>query len=250
MLQKIDLESNFANPVDIGAGIIRCEDETPRSIYYYYTKPAPLGSGIQDLLVVSENKSDDDFVRLMLGCIPSQTPSPSLSKHPIPLNKYGFSSVLLAPKNYHSYFKGVLDDRRENLVLCLPIHHCEFSGNEAVQEFVVMRREVVPTLDWERPVCPKIVFRFDNPRTGGGTGNREVIAKYDLVLREIDNINGVADGFLEIENYKAHTIEILSPEEDRYILIRGRNDDTRERVIKSVLLEKLHEFLTGCPNPP
>lgn len=244
MLQKQDLVDNFADPVDIGPDIVRCQDQTSRSTYYYYTRLAPSGSEKGDFLVVSENRPDDDFARMILGCVSDSNPPSILTTVAIPLKKYGFSMVLLAPKDYHAYFKGVLDDKRDHLVLCLPVHHCEFSGDETAKKFIIMRREVVPSLDWERLVCPKIVFRFDNPKTRSGTGDTEIMAKYDLVLREIDSLNGVVQGFIEISNYKNRTIEILSSRTDHYVLIRDRNDEKREVVDKVLLLENLWAFLT------
>lgn len=244
MLQKQDLVDNFSELMDLGPGLVRCQVETPRSTHYYYTRFAPSGSKKCDFLVVSENRLDDDFARLVLDCVPDLNPTTGLTALPLPLNKYGFSRVLLAPQNYHSYFKGILDNKRDNLALCLPVHRCEFYGDEPASEFILMRRELINYLDWERNACPKAILRFDNPKTRSGTGNREVLAKYELILREIDNINGVTQGFIEISNYQKRTIEVLSPEIGVYVFIRDRNDNEREVIDKSILLEKLWLFLT------
>jgi hypothetical protein len=120
--------------------------------------------------------------------------------------------VLLAPKDYHGHFAGRLDAKRSRLVLCLPIHRCEFSGDESVGEFFTLCREIVLALNWQREVCPKIILRYDNPKTQGGTiYDRGVFAKYATVLRELDLLSGVPEGFIEIINYKKQVIEILSP---------------------------------------
>jgi hypothetical protein len=243
VLNKQHLENNFANVTTLGNGVLKCEDETPKSTYFYYLKPATAGSNEGDLLAVSENNADDDFAQLILNHVSDRSLPKSLKMLACPTNKYSFSALLLAPKDYHAYFKGILDVERDHLILCLPVHRSEFVGDESIQEFSLMRKQVVPTLDWMRPVHPKIILRFDNPKTHGGTGNMEILAKYQLVLREIDNLDGIATGFLEISNFNGHVIEILSPEVGIFTLIRERNDQRRENLGKEALLQKLWIFL-------
>jgi len=250
VLQLQDLLSSCSGVADLGRGVARCRDVLPKSTFHHYVKFADSNPEGNDLLVTSENILDDEFAMSIVAHVPSADRSEKLRGlriRDLPKNKYNFSALLLAPKDYHSEFKGRLDKKRERLVLCVPIHRCEFSGDESVEEFYVLRREIVPTLNWEREICPKIVLRFDNPKTRGGTPDSGVFAKYEIVLRELDNLSGVPKGFIEIINYKKQVVEILSPRTGEFSLIRDRDDSKREALDKAALLPKLWSFLVQTP---
>ena len=190
---------------------------------------------------------DDDFASFVFTEVPSEdrsTALPGLRVRDMAKNKYNFSALLLAPPAYHSEFKGRLDAKRDHLVLCIPIHRCEFLGDESVDDFYGLRMNIVPTMNWKREAFPKIILRYDNPKTQGGTVHDSgVFAKYDTVLREVDLLDGVPKGFIEIINYKNQVIEVLSPKEGVFVLIRERDDATRQPLDKANLLQKLHSFL-------
>ena len=244
LLTYEDLAASFPGVSDIGPGVLKCRDKLPKVTYHYYVRTGGRGEDNQDFLVVSENLEDDVFASSILSALPKVQIDSELMLYDIPENGYGFSNLLLAPSEFHAYFKGRLDDKRKELILCLPIHKSEFSGNESVDEFYLMRRSLIPSLNWKRDVCPKISLRFDNPKTRGGTGDGYVLAKYDTVLKEIDNIRDVDKGFIEIKNYKDLIAEILSKGGDNYYLIRDRDDSRREIFEKNELLERLWRFLT------
>ena len=103
---------------------------------------------------------------------------------------------------------------------------------------------IIPSVNWDREVSPKIVLRFNNPRTGGGTSDSGAFVKYDLLIREIRNLNGVTNGFIEITNYRGQAIEILSPREGEFWLIRDRMEETKEAFGQDVLAQRIRLFLT------
>lgn len=244
MLSKQDLLSNFSEIVELGDGVFRCKDVLPKTTFFYYVK---IGSHVpsgDDLLIVSENRIDDEFADSIFLSLRLEYEVSGLELRPIPANRYKFPLVIVAPANYHAYFKGRLDEKRGRLTLCMPIYRCEFSGTESVDVFFSLRREIVPTLDWERDIHPKIELRFDNSKTRSGTGNGYVFAKLATVMREIDNLNGVSNGFVEVKNYAGQVVEILSPEKGKYYLIRDRKDEDRELVDRSALQGMIWTFLT------
>jgi len=248
VLQFQDLVASAARVVDLGSGIARCQDTLPKKTFHNYVKFADSRDG-NDLLIVSENILDDDFAAFIFAHVPPADGSEKLSSlriRDLPNNIYDFSALLLAPKDYHRQFAGRLDAKRDRLVWCLPIHRCEFSGDEPVEEFFTLCKEIVPTLNWRREVCPKIILRYDNPKTQGGTIYDDgVFAKYETVLLEVDLLNGVPKAFIEIINYKKQVIEILSPKEGLFVLIRERDDATRQPLDKTTLLQKLRSFLVN-----
>jgi hypothetical protein len=172
------------------------------------------------LLLVSENLVDDDFARHALGSIPELPAPDSLQVIPLAINRRSFTHLLLVPPTYHQYFKGILDAKRTGLVQCLPIYRCEFSGTETVDEFTQMRRHAIDTINWSREITPKVVMRFENPRTSAGTGDHGVISTWKVLLREIDNLSGVNGGFIECRNWMNRTMKIMSPNARSYALMR------------------------------
>ena len=243
MLKPQDLSANFAGVVPLADHVFRCEVETQRATRYYYVRLAGGGAMQQDFLIKSENLADDGFALLILGHMPPASDTAALQVVPLPQNGYGFPASLVAPPSYHTCFKGILDAEREQLMLCVPVHRCEFSGGEPIGEFVTMRRETVPTADWRRPVSPKILLRFDNPATRGGTGDSPVLARKELLFREIGLLSGVTNGFIEIQNWRGQTLELLSPAAGRFVLIQERNDQKRQTLEEPALREEILAFL-------
>lgn len=243
MLQQSDLENNFEDVTGLHGGILRFKDVTPAFTYYYYLLPAS-STANWDLLVVSQDRADDGFASSILMQAKKLRIESSLQMVHMDANAYKFSALLLAPTTYHSYFKGRLDQQRQRLVLCLPVHRCEFSGAESVAEFVQMRRDIVQTLNWQREVQPKIVLRFYNPRTGSGTGDGAVLVRWTALLAEIANLDGVTDGFLEITNYAGHLVEVVSPASGNFRLIRDRDDRNSTIVDRARLITQILQFLT------
>jgi hypothetical protein len=244
VLVREDLQASFPVLADIGGGILKCKDTLPKATYFYYVRTGDRQRNGQDFLVVSENFEDDAFASAILSSLHDAEVGSKLRFCAVPGNRYGFSKLLLAPPEFHAYFKGRLDEKRKALILCLPVHESEFSGNESVDEFFLMRRNLIPTLDWRRDVCPKISLRFDNPKTRGGTGDSYVLVKFSTVLKEIENLRDVAKGFIEILNYKKLALEILSRGGDAYCLIKDRDDAGRELLEKDVLVPRVWRFLT------
>ncbi|WP_181105019.1 hypothetical protein [Pseudomonas entomophila] len=194
-----------------------------------------------DLLVVSENITDREFAKSVISQASGEFSQGKVSIFNISNNKYGFTHSLVLPNTYHGVFKGKLEHKRDNLYLCVPIYRCEFSGNESAEEFKNMIQRMIPVFRWDRKVCPKIKIYFDNPETESGTDEAGALIKYPTLLSEIENLNGVSSGFIELTNYKGGVIEILSPQRDVFTLIRNRKDE--EDMDLSMITEALERFL-------
>lgn len=244
MLSRIDLEANFSDVKALGGGIFSCKDVLPKRTIHYYLRFGEQSANQADLLLVSEKVEDGDFAAAVLSSAPTTLNGEGLAIAPLAQNDYGFSRLVLAPASFHGYFKGRLDEKRDNLLWCIPAHTCEFAGNETAQEFTVLRREIVQAENWQRGAAPKVALRFDNPRTGSGTGSAQVFATLDMLYREIELLDGVPSGFLELINCRDEVIELLSPVGGQYVLIFGRDDSTRRRIEKSDLKDFVLEFLT------
>lgn len=189
----------------------------------------------QDLAIASKDIADPEFAASVLLNAPSQLSHDGPTIFEIPSSDYGFTHAMAVPAAYHGLLSH--NANRSNLFLCLPIFRCEFSGNESVEEFKWSTRHIVGIDNWHRTREPKIGVYFDNPRTGGGTHEDGAIVRLGTLMAEIDNLNGVGNGFIEITNYRGEVIEVLSPEEGRYVLIRNRQHEAlmdRASVIAAV----------------
>jgi hypothetical protein len=51
------------------------------------------------------------------------------------------------------------------------------------------------------------------------------------------------NGFIEIQNWRGQTLELLSPAAGRFILIQERNDQKRQTLEEPALREKILAFL-------
>jgi hypothetical protein len=235
------LVANFYPVEDLGGGLVRCSDELPKTTFHTYFKL----TGNDDVapFVVSQDRIDDAFAALVLTAAGHQAVD-TLTKTRLPPNGYGFTHLLRAPHAYHAHLKGRLDGERPRTTLCIPIFDAEFSGSETPRDFDTLTKSVVPTTDWAREPAPKIALRFDNTRTKGGTGDGYVLARLDLVLREIDNLVGVPDGFIEILNHRDEVVEILFESGQTFTWISGRDDKAAEPVAKDALRDRLRAFLT------
>jgi hypothetical protein len=244
MLSYLNLVNNFSDITRIGHGVVRCSDVLPRVTYYYYIRMGEENLVKHYFLLASGNMIDDDFASSILSSACSSTDGMTLEKFLSCENKYGFSHVLIVPKDFHSYFKGRLDEERQNLLLCIPIYNREFSGNESLDEFAFMRRDSSSMLDWGRTMTPKIMFRFDNPVTQGGTGGTAVFVKFETVLREVEYLSGFGAGFIEVTKYRGQIVDVLSSSNKAFILIRDLNDSKRESLDGEKLHAELWNFLT------
>ncbi|POP40661.1 hypothetical protein CHU32_26140 [Superficieibacter electus] len=239
MITYQDLVNGFGESIEtLKDGVFKFKIEVPAFTLFNYLW-CKRGSG--DFLLLSKNIEDDKFVSFIYSQLSFNKKITSLNKVNISTNHYGFDSLLLAPSGYHGHFNGVLDDKRSELILCSPIYHHEFSGNESVDEFREMRTRRVHIDRWDRKPEPKILVRFNNTKTGGGTIGNEYILMSDARLKsEIHNLNGVVNGFIEVENYLGERI-IISTTVNTYQL---RLESGEVVVSESILNEKINDFLT------
>lgn len=194
----------------------------------------------QTVAVVSRNISDPDFA----ASVALRAPTNLLRDRPtifeLPHNVRGFSHAMAVPSTYHGFLNQIED--RAGLFLCVPIHRCEFSGNETAEAFRQAAAHVVPVYEWDRDRQPKVSLYFDNPRTGGGTDEAGALVPLRVLVAEIDTLSGVPDGFIEITNYRGEVIEVLSPHERIYVLIRNRQDE--ELMDRASVISAVEKFTT------
>lgn len=173
-----------------------------------------------DLAITSKDIDDPEFASSVALNAPPHLPHDRPTIFAIPPSIYGFTHAIAVPSTYHGLLNRSAN--RTNLFLCLPIFRGEFSGNESAEDFKWSTHHIVDVNNWRRTRQPKISLYFDNPRTGGGSDKDGAIVSLETLMAEIENLNGVSDGFIEITNCRDEVIEVVSPEEGSYLLIRNR----------------------------
>jgi len=193
-----------------------------------------------DLAIASRNVDDPEFAASVVLNAPHRLSHDGPTIFEIPPSAYGFTHAMAVPSTYHGLLSH--NANRTNLFLCIPIFRCEFIGNESFKEFDSSAHHIVGIYNWHRTREPKISVYFDNPRTGGGTYKKGAIVRLGVLIAEIDNLSGVNDGFIEITNYRNEVIEVLSPAEGHYVLIRNRQDE--EAMDRAGLVAAVETFTT------
>ncbi|WP_409293983.1 hypothetical protein [Pseudomonas sp. KCJK9058] len=221
MISKNDLLEEYDSVEVLPEDIYFFQDKMRDYTYSYWLR----SSGFQDLIVVCQDELVDQLAIDVIGSVSSNLSLFAPTVLELKGVMANFTHVMVVPPTYHGYLKGIEGIDRSSLFLCLPIYRCEFSGRESVEDFRELRLHYIPVLNWHREKHPKLRVYFDNPRTGGGTDEAGAYFQWSNLLRAIDNINGVSDGFIEITNWSDQVVEVISPSADVYVLIKDRRDE-------------------------
>jgi len=239
MIYKSDLIEEFGDVKGVGEDVFFFQDKMRAYTYNYWLQT----SKERDLLVVSKDMVDDELSLAVISMAPELLSLKQPEIYALSGKSKKFTHVFVAPSHYHGYLKGAEGIDRSRLLLCVPIYRCEFAGDETPEEFNEMQLHLIPILDWERSKHPKLRVYFDNPATGGGTSESGVLLKQSVLFQEIENLNGVNDGFIEITNWSGGVVEVLSPSQDEFLLIRNREDE--KLMSKPEILAQIGEFSIG-----
>lgn len=244
MITADQVENHFYPVAKLPNGIVRGADELPKQTHYTYFG-APMAGDITPL-TESLDLVDDNFAAFVLRHADPEG-TQVLTKTVLPANSYGFSHLLSVPPAYHSLLKGrgELEEKRVAVILCLPIHDCEFSGNESVEEFYDMRRRTVPTTTWTRVAVPKIRLRFDNPRSGRGTGDVYTLATIESVIKLTADLADDRQSFIELINARDLVAELLQSDENYVTWITDREDASAVMVGRDQIAERIREYALG-----
>jgi len=203
--------------------------ETPKFRFHHFIYESVIGENLVLVSIRDEFNGSfaTEFIEYLASCDRSFLVCDSIRKDSIlsfaetKMN----ASVFLGPR-YHTSFKAEAPDVHIKTTVCFPIYNCEFKGDEPSNEIMLLRRDFVSTVNWNRDPSPKIRFRFDNPKTKAGTiGKKFGLIKLDVVENEIKNLSGVEDGFMDIFNFNDFYIKICSPNKNYYV-IYNKSDES------------------------
>ncbi|MFD3994806.1 hypothetical protein [Streptomyces sp. NPDC058548] len=112
-----------------------------------------------------------------------------------------FDAVVAIQPEIHGYYVGRNEELNEVVVGVFPAYVREFSGNETPEEAFFRFKRMLNAADMTREAAPFLRMRFDNTRTGGGSeGDLRGFTTPDVLLRELELLEGAPGSFVEYEN--------------------------------------------------
>ena len=240
MIKEKVLLSNFEEITNIEGDIIHVSDWAPALSFDFYILNKSINSNL--FFTLSQNQRDDAFaVKLLEYCSTLSLDGniKGMLKLPLVLSEE-FTHILILPSSYFNFFSGRLDKERAMMLLAVPINGSEFSGNESASDFKDMQKQMKELYNWKREPSPKVLLRFDNPDTGGGTyGSKDVLVNYSLLVRELEQLSGISSGFMEITNIHGVRGELLSPSKNVYLF-----PDDQTKLNLEEAKDSIFKFLT------
>lgn len=216
MIRQHDIGLPFSHISKPSEGVLKWRLQMPAFTDWYYCKSSSQID--RDVLIVLRNE-DDKFVESLFTELDTiRRNLASVTKISIGFaNEYNFDSAVIVCNDYHGYLKGTFDLLRDSLYLCIPAYHCEFSGDESLEEFsfqFVYRLE--RTL--RRPVCPKLRYKLVNPATGINSGENWLFSDHSALYSLVHSLSGIRDAKVVVENYLRETLTILSSVRSQFII--------------------------------
>jgi hypothetical protein len=198
--------STFYSSLEIGKGVI----------HYFFRSVRGV---LPDLVATSSDVEDPEFAVSLLETVASQVDrqiaAPLKMDLSIP-NAFAFDSALALPSAFHGHLKGVLDDKHKTLVLCLPIHRCEFTGRETVDEYRRWHTRVGAER-WTRDPVPVVELEIENPRGQRSTSKERI--SFDTCMASLTAMKAMSTGSAKVTNYNGDTLLIqANPDEDSFVV--------------------------------
>lgn len=228
MLAKLDLSkelsSKNAAPFPRLSGALIYYDETPS--HRFTTVIAPILGGDYCVALPSRDSFDETLAAAILSflvqresCFSANLPLRLLDNFSCP--KYFFNTIAaLSPKaaRQFEHDNRSLSDRA---FVAFPIFRCELSGDESPDLLEEIRHGFLPSLDWSRSPCPKVIMAYHNMKNMASSRPR--IAKLSTVIFEVEQLQDAEDSWIELENYQKRRCRIVWAN-GRYILEFSGNE--------------------------
>lgn len=153
MISHNDLVEEFGEGKPVGSSIQFFQEKMKFFTYNYWVSR----SEFRCLLIVSKDTIDHAFCDHVFVAAPRQLSFDKPTIFEFSGSSRDFTHVLAIPSTYHGYLNGVEGVDRRNLLLCIPIYRCEFSGDETADEFKYMHPRLVSIWEWGRQNPQKFV---------------------------------------------------------------------------------------------
>lgn len=195
--------STFYSCLELGKGVT----------HYFFRS---VRGTLPDLVTTCSDANDAEFAVWILEAVASRINTNSNAPLKIGFsesNSFAFDAILALPSPYHGHLKGILNDKHSTLVLCVPIHSCEFTGTETANEYRHWQTRVAVER-WTRQPYPFVAMECENPRSGHSCPMERT--SIEACMANLSALNGVKDGFARIANFNGDIILIKPTANERY----------------------------------
>lgn len=120
-----------------------------------------------------------------------------------------FDAIALVSAQAHALFQTFDAGLNAATTVVFPVYRCEFAGDEPADIVRLIRRDFLPSLEWDRAPHPKILAAFDNPKLGMGSKSTKLkMAGLADVLSILKSMDGCHAAWLRIQNWMGEVMVI------------------------------------------
>ncbi len=185
-------------------------DSTPSSSFTYYLRELPSSDCI--VATVCKSGCSVEMAKQILAGNEDELISKLSAKHLVLTEQSGINRfeivVTLSPES-HDLFKTFDPSIHQNTIVAFPAYKCEFSGRENGEFVRLVRKEIVPTLEWGRAPAPQILARMNNPKTKvKSIGKGKFLEKLPQALSFIMEMADCEGSWIELQNVTGNVMMI------------------------------------------
>ena len=152
---------------------------------------------------------------------------------------FAFNAVATACPEVHDYHIGRNELLNELVVAAFPTFLSEISGSETLEEARYRFKQMLHPTVMNRSPVPYLRMKYENPKTGARSiGDSRGFTTWDVLLRELNLLEGVARSFVECENVHGEVFHIEW--HGRWI---AQGENTTEKIDRGELKNWMSVFL-------
>ncbi len=197
------------SPTNTDPRIFTYSDETPAASFHHFLT---LAKDEQMLLCTSFKVGDDQLAQTVLREAKSFVSTVELTKPLtiIPSAKLGpFDAFAMLSHEAHSLYETIDENVFRATVVVFPVYKCELDGTESSDLIRMIRRDLLPTLQWDREPSPKIHASFVNGKTGVRSVSKKLkLASLPEIISILKQIEGCQNSWVEMRNWLGETLKI------------------------------------------
>ena len=241
-----ELSEHNPTPFESVPGAYIYHDQTPA--HRFTTVVAPIDNGKHCLALASRDFFDQKLAKSVLAFLFNRLNSLS-PKNPLRIVEgftcegFSFDSVAVLSPSAGNQFEHENESLNKKTHVAFPMFRCELSGNEPPDLVDLIRHDFLPSLDWRRQPCPKILMAFWNPKTKiRSTRRKPSLTTLQNALTEIENSVGVEKAWIDLENYRGRLLRIKWTQ---HCFTAIRSEENAMKLDKDALVKLVIDFVSS-----